>query len=111
MDWGNGISFRFFAACLTEWIKVSLIRPLELAFSGFGVAGCFQLAIGLEQHSLALRLELMPGYLEGVEPGKGWAVLNLHIVKVPEYPYQSFDGVYEAAKRAKYLQNIESSSR
>ena len=66
--WRNGRWFRSLLAILTEWISETGVGFLELPFTGFATGRRLEFPIRLEQHSLALRLEVNPGTLQLLEP-------------------------------------------
>jgi hypothetical protein len=84
MVWENGRRLRPLLAILTEWISEAVVGFLELPFALLCTGCRLEFAIGFEQHSLALGLEMVPCPFQNFEPVEGRPELPLERCKLLE---------------------------
>ena len=109
MVWEKGL-VRSFLAILTEWISEAFIRFLKLPLALLRTACRLQFALCLKEHSLTLRLEMVPGALEYVEPINRWPNLPLDTHEILERRGESLDGFEKPPEPAEYGQGNVSTS-
>ena len=90
----GGIFSTFRLALMAERITELVIGLLELPFTLLRAIRCFEFAIRLEQHSLALGLEMISGTLQPLKAVEGGAESPLDFSKTLKRERQGLYGLY-----------------
>ena len=101
-DIGGIVSFGGRRALIAERISKPFIRLPDLPFALLRTGRCFELAIRLEQHSLALGLEMISGTLQSLKAVECGTEFPLELSKTLKREGHGLNGVYELSETPEY---------